>query len=127
MSKTTGFIYLIHAVGTKRFKIGFAIDPERRLRHLSTGSPFQLELLAVRKGPQHHEAQMHRYFAEYRVNGEWFEPRRSAEAFVEMFEQWQPIWTDWHDYEVTDEDRRRCTETMATIMRGRPIPPDVRI
>jgi hypothetical protein len=41
----TGFVYVIHAVGTNRVKIGYSTKPEKRLLHLRTGSPFELRLL----------------------------------------------------------------------------------
>lgn len=54
-------------------KIGYAVDPERRLRQLQTGSPHRLELRrTVCPATMAQEAELHRRFAAYRDHGEWF-------------------------------------------------------
>lgn len=68
-----GYVYVIHALGTSRVKIGYSADPEKRLRELQTGSPFELRLLAKWPGSLDSELSAHRAFADHRCVGEWFE------------------------------------------------------
>lgn len=86
MQNTTppGFVYLIHAVGTNRVKIGFSANPEKRLKELQTGSPFELKLLAKWPGTLDTELSGHRTFADYHCIGEWFE--LEVEGIVPMVE-----------------------------------------
>ena len=71
-----GFIYLIHAVGTDRYKIGLTTrHPEARLSELnSSQSPFPLELVDwfETDNVTADEGYLHDKFDSYRVHGEWF-------------------------------------------------------
>src|SRR5687768_10537055 len=69
-----GFIYLIHAVDTKRYKIGFTDTTiAKRMRGLQTSCPFDLELVSQRSGELMLEQRLHSKLAKYRKRGEWFE------------------------------------------------------
>ena len=72
-----GFIYLIHARGTRRFKIGLTTrHPEARLAELNgSQSPFPLELIDwfETDNVTEDERYLHEKFASYRVHNEWFE------------------------------------------------------
>jgi len=72
-----GFIYLIHAVGTDRYKIGLTTrHPEARLAELnSSQSPFPLELVDwfETDNVTADEKYFHEKYSAYRVHGEWFE------------------------------------------------------
>jgi hypothetical protein len=66
-------LYLIRAAGSPSYlKIGISTDPERRVRSLQTGNPATLALLAHKLGCKQKELYLHRKFASYRANGEWF-------------------------------------------------------
>lgn len=67
-----GFVYLFHAVGTDRYKIGFSIDPTRRLNAILTDSPFEIVELARAWGTPDDEKLTHRFFKHHRVHREWF-------------------------------------------------------
>ena len=71
-----GFIYLIHAQGTDRYKIGLTTrHPEARLSELnSSQSPYPLELIDwfETDNVTGDEGYLHEKFASYRVHGEWF-------------------------------------------------------
>jgi hypothetical protein len=75
MKNTTpqGFVYVIHAAGTNRIKLGYSAQPEDRIRKLQTGSPVELRMLARYPGSRATEARLHSALAEYRKGGEWFE------------------------------------------------------
>lgn len=67
------YTYLIGGGGA--LKIGRTYGtttPESRLPMLQTGNPNKLTLLGV-LGGGHHERELHRRFARYRLVGEWFQ------------------------------------------------------
>ena len=72
-----GYIYLIHAVGSDRYKIGLTTrSVEARFAELnSSQSPFPLELIDWFETPNvtEDEAYFHEKYSAHRVHGEWFE------------------------------------------------------
>lgn len=81
-----GFIYLIRARETDRYKIGLTTrHPEARLSELnSSQSPFPLELVDwfETDNVTDDEGYLHEKFASYRVHGEWFEFDRKTLPIV---------------------------------------------
>lgn len=67
-------IYFVRCAATQHIKIGFAKDPWKRLCMLRTGSPTQLDLVAMTEGGRPEERELHERFAQDRVRGEWFAP-----------------------------------------------------
>ena len=67
------FVYVIHAIGTNRIKLGFSTKPKERLAGLQTASPFPLQMLACWPGSRAREDRLHRYMNRFRKVGEWFE------------------------------------------------------
>jgi len=69
-----GFIYLVQAVGTDRFKIGRAINVPNRLRGLQTSSPLKIRYVyhAYVQNMNLCEMELHHKFSEQREIGEWF-------------------------------------------------------
>lgn len=74
------YIYVIAAEEIAHVKIGIAIDPDKRLRQLQTGSPFRLHVARL-WGPMPREravmleARAHYILAGCRATGEWFHVR----------------------------------------------------
>ena len=70
-----GYIYLIHATGTNRYKIGLASDIPKRMIQLSKQSAFPLVLIASHPSNDmsSDEENWHKLFEKQRVHGEWFE------------------------------------------------------
>lgn len=70
-----GFIYLIQAIGTSRYKIGLTADVGRRVSQLSKQSVFPLRLIATHASEDMaiDELFWHQKFADHRVHGEWFD------------------------------------------------------
>lgn len=66
------FVYVIHAEGTNRVKIGRTKDIASRLRDLRTASPFPLRLIELYPASRKLETIMHRKLKQYRRSGEWF-------------------------------------------------------
>lgn len=84
-----GAIYLI-GDGSKMVKLGWATDPERRLKQLQTGHPSTLKLLAFYPARRATEASLHQLFSDLRVRGEWFDDRAGMirETFETAFNAW---------------------------------------
>ena len=81
------FTYLIWAKRSRFYKIGMALDPCRRLRELSTGSPFELQLLAAIPYRLVAERDLHQRYKDRRRNGEWFEFLNHQEI-LPTFAEW---------------------------------------
>ncbi|MEG4109893.1 GIY-YIG nuclease family protein [Microcoleus sp. S13_C5] len=69
-----GFIYLVQAVGTDKFKIGRAGDVARRIKELQTGSPLKIRYVyhAYVHNANLCEMELHNKFSKQREIGEWF-------------------------------------------------------
>ena len=73
---TENYVYILHAQGTNRFKIGHSVDPIKRQNAINnTSSPFPIKLIACYSlpDPYSEEQRLHREFHDRRVWGEWFE------------------------------------------------------
>lgn len=70
-----GYVYFIQAEQGGPIKIGRAWDPEKRIREVQCGNPYRLVLRHAEKtdDPSDLENRLHRWFAEYRMEGEWFQ------------------------------------------------------
>lgn len=70
-----GWIYMIQAVGTGRYKIGFTTNVNSRLAQLASQSAFPLSLVASHPSDDMIRDEMgwHKLFEKQRVHGEWFE------------------------------------------------------
>lgn len=64
------FIYFARA-GNK-VKIGISKNPKQRLGGIRTGNSSKVRIYYVTPGDSRKERDLHRRFAEHRVNGEWF-------------------------------------------------------
>ena len=69
-----GFVYLVHAVKTSRFKIGRSKDVLRRMSALQYASPFKIRYVyhAYVSSMNEIEMQLHQKFQPKREIGEWF-------------------------------------------------------
>ncbi|WP_062297188.1 GIY-YIG nuclease family protein [Nostoc piscinale] len=88
-NSTQGYIYLIHAIGTPRYKIGKTRrDPSKRFLELnSSQSPYPLRLLTFYKTSDidQQENRIHALAARHRVHGEWFE---IPDWWLEKLDEW---------------------------------------
>ncbi|WP_414756584.1 GIY-YIG nuclease family protein [Anabaena sp. CCY 9910] len=73
--KNNGWVYLVHAEGTPRYKIGRSINPSVRLSQLQGQSPYPLVIKECVWTPDaiDFEQSLHEEFHKNRVFGEWFE------------------------------------------------------
>lgn len=69
-----GYIYLIHAEGTNRYKIGRSVNPIARAADIQKQSPYQLKIIesAWTLDAPFDEAELHKCYAKWKVFGEWF-------------------------------------------------------
>lgn len=92
-----GYIYLLHAEGCPRYKIGRSINPIARCQEIQKQSPYPIAIIKSfwTLDTCIDEAELHKKFKDYRVFGEWFEftdtpiyPGGSTlDAVEEIFEQ----------------------------------------
>ena len=66
-------VYVVHAVGTDRYKIGYSSDVDKRINSLKTGCPYPISVITVFEGgtPEDERA-IHGVYRDRRVHGEWF-------------------------------------------------------
>lgn len=77
MAKTITWVYLIRDQDTGYIKIGWAVNPRKRLREISKEPvllprPHSFELVDAWVGDQSDERELHRRFKDRRIRGEWF-------------------------------------------------------
>lgn len=77
-------IYFIRMGEDGPIKIGRTRDVQERLAGLQTANPYKLSILATIVAPTILELQIHAYFNEYRLEGEWFEPQPEVLEFVDL-------------------------------------------
>lgn len=77
-----GQIYFLLAPASNRVKIGFAVDPRRRLKAIMTGCPEPAELIGTMQGTRADERALHKRFKHLRVTGEWFRFDQTLSRFV---------------------------------------------
>ena len=63
-------------------KIGYGNNPEDRLSQLQVGNPNSLFLWVSFPGGQKEESDLHGFWKQFRVRGEWFQYDRSIEGFI---------------------------------------------
>lgn len=82
--KVPGYIYLLHAAGTNRYKIGLTTDINRRIGQIGKQSPFPIKLVHSFRTDNcvKSEEELHRKYDSFRIHGEWFE---LTEEHVEEF------------------------------------------
>jgi Meiotically up-regulated gene 113 len=77
-------LYVIHAVGSTRFKLGISRDPKRRLGALQCGSPLPLAIASTTKVTSvDDERHAHQVLAQWRSQGEWFDLGSASDSFLQ--------------------------------------------
>ena len=83
-----GTNYLLHAVGSEFYKIGYSASSlSKRLTQLQCGCPYDLTVRATRPGTFRDEKHLQYYFAKFRLHGrsEWFQIRSHWSKVVRAF------------------------------------------
>lgn len=68
----SGFVYILHAEGTNRFKIGYSAKPQNRCQDINQQSPFPIKLIHYYPSDDAYrdEQKLHKMFNHRRVHGE---------------------------------------------------------
>lgn len=83
-------LYIIHAKGAGKVKIGISKHPGKRIKQLQTGNPFDLEFLLILEGRADLERELHQCLKRYRsrnMKGEWFDEEGLANLPDWIYEQ----------------------------------------
>lgn len=78
------FVYFIQAGENGPIKIGMSLDPVKRMACLQVSRNEKLRLLAVMVGGRSSEKALHQRFKNLRLSGEWFRPKKSLLAFIDI-------------------------------------------
>lgn len=105
--KAHGFVYFVQEHMNGTFKIGKTKSIEKRMNVFGVKLPFKNELVFLIKTGNHHQTEVafHRYFANKRLEGEWFS---LSEKDIEWIKN--GVYTEEIEFTING-DRRQSTET----------------
>lgn len=103
------FVYFIQAGDGGHIKIGISRNVQSRLSKMQTDSPARLSVLAVIKGDERDEAEIHRRLADFRVSGEWFHPHNNVLSLIEA----EKARAGTNDWIICANDREPCCALQA--------------
>lgn len=79
-------VYFIRAEGSGLAKIGFAVEPWKRLSKIQSDCPWPVTMAGIEPGNVAREAELHQRFAAYRERGEWFREEGDLAEYLKGFE-----------------------------------------
>ena len=82
-TKKQPLVYFIQCGDNGPIKIGTSVNPDRRLFEYRIGCPYPLKFIGVMNGNRHLEKRLHKMFAEFNIQREWFEPVPELIKFIE--------------------------------------------
>lgn len=110
-------IYLIRCAETNTCKIGFSLNPQKRLSSLQTSNPYPLELIAAFEGTTLDESLLHARFSEYKLNGEWFTYNQEIQDYFDERDELQNMVIQ--KFKHTDNSLpffyRKCVQVLGVI------------
>lgn len=77
------YVYFIEVLPDGFIKIGLSNDPVKRLAHMQTSFPYELQLLGYVSGDYTLEKQLHEDFKADHIKGEWFKSSKPLEAKIQ--------------------------------------------
>lgn len=85
-----GYVYLAWAIETPRYKIGYSVNLEKRLRNLNSGqAPYPIQMIhsfyTINMAMD--EEKLHKAFRAYQVYGEWFELPSEAVELIKCIKE----------------------------------------
>ena len=86
-SARPGHIYFLKNGRRKLVKIGFSSDHATRIGSIQMATPDKLKLIATIPGSRALEAELHKRFAKYHVQGEWFSVDGALATYLERLTQ----------------------------------------
>ncbi|MET4184936.1 hypothetical protein ABIB94_007065 [Bradyrhizobium sp. JR7.2] len=78
----TSFVYFIQVGVDGPIKIGISDDPTERMGSLQCGCPWRLRIIGAAPGAFENEEDLHKRFADIRMEGEWFHPSKALLAEI---------------------------------------------
>jgi|LSQX01.3.fsa_nt_gb hypothetical protein len=84
-----GFVYFVQCKDTKRIKIGYSKNPNKRIYDMNIGSSGELNLLAKIPGNIDLEEIIHRSMNHYNVKGEWYAPNDELIGCIKRIIEYQ--------------------------------------
>lgn len=111
--KPSSYVYLIECVGSDFYKIGYAANPEQRLKELQIGCPYELNIANTFPGGLLEEKELHARYTNSAVRGEWFQINKdSLEVYKFMaLEKWMP----YVDYMIDEAFSRGSIEEIKSV------------
>jgi hypothetical protein len=77
-------LYVVHAKGSTRFKLGISRNVKARMSDLQVGSSVPLDLITTTKIESvEEERRAHRVLAQWRCHGEWFDLGAGSDDFLQ--------------------------------------------
>lgn len=76
-------VYFVQRESDGAIKIGYSARLHYRLYNLKSVAGEALKILSIFDGGQQAEKEMHALFDNFRLSGEWFEPRREILEYIE--------------------------------------------
>ena len=90
VSSKEGYVYVIGNLLHKVCKIGFSVNPKKRIKSIQTGCPFILNTLLLFEADKYTETKLHHTYARYRKSGEWFSIEGELKISIEKHMEIQP-------------------------------------
>ena len=75
-------IYFIQGKESGNIKIGYSIQPDKRINNLQTAHYEKLEVIGLLHGSMEDESNIHKMFKEYHLRGEWYSPGGKLLEFI---------------------------------------------
>lgn len=75
-------IYFILNEENQHIKIGYSVNPLKRIKALQTGNSYNLEILTVIEGDISMEKLLHKKFKNYKIKNEWFQFSEEIKEFI---------------------------------------------
>lgn len=91
MSTKPTKIYFIQERAGGPIKIGYSVNPKKRLAEIQTSHPQRLMLLATMDGGRSEELELHRRFGRFRTQGEWFKDDQELLRFIQEKATHEPV------------------------------------
>lgn len=114
-------VYFIQDDALFLIKIGWALNPLKRMRDLQTGSAATLTLLGSLPGDQDLERRIHFRFSQHHVHGEWFRPHPEIIRFI-IASVWNTSPRLSDETSGSERDNRNLTADLALCEQATPPP-----
>jgi hypothetical protein len=105
-----GYVYFIRAEDETRawpIKIGWSMNPHARILSLKTGNHCKLNLIFYAPGPPALEETLHKKFAPYRLQGEWFAWNDELVNFILEWKRTRNLPNNWYVRGKLDKSKKQ--------------------